>query len=134
MKPGKDLYSTSAPASSQEYMELKEKIRNGPKDKIYDIDLIIYHKPRKLVFISPGKAISRNRAVLPQILAFIFSTCSAGSSAKSKNNIVHLSEPNKAAGYLELENARVRWFLSLDYNDIPDECKSSRKKNIQINY
>jgi len=29
-------------------------------------------------------------------------------------NIVHLFEPNKAAGFLELENARVRWLLSMD--------------------
>ena len=32
-------------------------------------------------------------------------------------------QENKAAGFLELEQARVRWFLSLDYNDIPEEVK-----------
>jgi UDP-N-acetyl-2-amino-2-deoxyglucuronate dehydrogenase len=37
----------------------------------------------------------------------------------TKTNIVHMSEPNKAAGYLELEKARIRWFLSLDHNDLP---------------
>ena len=37
--------------------------------------------------------------------------------------VVHLLTPNKASGYLELENARVRWFLSLDYNDLPDHVK-----------
>jgi UDP-N-acetyl-2-amino-2-deoxyglucuronate dehydrogenase len=36
-----------------------------------------------------------------------------------KKNVVNLSLPNKAAGYLELENARVRWFLSLDSGDLP---------------
>ena len=40
----------------------------------------------------------------------------------------------KLPGYLELENARVRWFLSLDYNDIPASGKDNRKKNIQVNY
>jgi len=47
---------------------------------------------------------------------------------KQKQNTVHLSEYNKAAGYLELENARVRWFLSLDYNDIPKTVKESGKR------
>ena len=47
---------------------------------------------------------------------------------KTKTNIVHLSEPNKAAGYLELENARVRWFLSLDYNDIPEAVRETGKR------
>lgn len=32
---------------------------------------------------------------------------------------VHLSEPKKEAGFLELEQANVRWFLSIDRNDLP---------------
>ena len=32
---------------------------------------------------------------------------------------VHLSEPRKMAGFMELERARVRWFLSVDRNDLP---------------
>ena len=32
---------------------------------------------------------------------------------------VHLGEPRREAGYLELANARVRWFLSIDAADLP---------------
>lgn len=32
---------------------------------------------------------------------------------------VHLSEPRRMAGFMELENARVRWFLSVDARDLP---------------
>jgi UDP-N-acetyl-2-amino-2-deoxyglucuronate dehydrogenase len=46
----------------------------------------------------------------------------------TKMNIVNFSSPNKAGGYLELENARIRWFLSLDYNDIPAEFKEKGKR------
>ena len=35
------------------------------------------------------------------------------------SNVVHLSTPRKAAGFLEFENARVRWFLSIDSRDLP---------------
>ncbi len=35
---------------------------------------------------------------------------------------VHLSTPQKIAGKLELERATVRWFLSIDANDLPEEC------------
>ena len=55
----------------------------------------------------------------------------AGSSELTKKNIVHLSEPQKAAGYLELENARVRWFLSIDYNDIPDNVKETGQRTFR---
>ena len=45
-----------------------------------------------------------------------------------KNNIVHYSDDNTNAGYLEFEKARVRWFLSLDYNKIPDNIKSKGQR------
>lgn len=35
------------------------------------------------------------------------------------SSVVHLSTPYRAAGFLELENARVRWFLSIDGGDLP---------------
>lgn len=35
---------------------------------------------------------------------------------------VHLSTPTKTAGYLELLNAEVKWFLSIDKNDLPPEA------------
>jgi len=41
---------------------------------------------------------------------------------------VHVSRPDKAAGYLELEKARVRWFLSVDYNDIPNDIKAKGQR------
>jgi UDP-N-acetyl-2-amino-2-deoxyglucuronate dehydrogenase len=53
-----------------------------------------------------------------------------------QQNIVHLSEPTKASGFLELERARVRWFLSLDRNDLPDMVKNNGKqtyRSITIN-
>ncbi len=34
---------------------------------------------------------------------------------------VHLSTPEQAAGYLELETADVTWFLSIDPGDLPFE-------------
>ena len=41
-----------------------------------------------------------------------------------QHTVVHLSQPTKAAGYLELEKARVRWFLSIDRNDLPEIAKN----------
>lgn len=36
-----------------------------------------------------------------------------------QENRVHYSSDTKAAGYLEYANARVRWFLSVDVEDVP---------------
>ena len=41
-----------------------------------------------------------------------------------QENIVHVHEKDRAAGYLEFENARVRWFLSINSEYLPKEIKS----------
>lgn len=53
-----------------------------------------------------------------------------------QSNIVHISEPTKAAGFLELQNARIRWFLSIDSNDLPIAAREAGKttyRSITIN-
>jgi len=38
-----------------------------------------------------------------------------------QDNVLHLSSPTKAGGFLEYERARVRWFLSVDIEDVPEK-------------
>jgi len=45
-----------------------------------------------------------------------------------KENIVHIKTPFVNAGYLELKHARVRWFLSVKYDYIPDEIKATGQR------
>jgi UDP-N-acetyl-2-amino-2-deoxyglucuronate dehydrogenase len=49
-----------------------------------------------------------------------------------KTNTVHLLKNDKAAGYLELEKARVRWFLSIDFNDIPQAIKEKGQRTYRL--
>lgn len=43
---------------------------------------------------------------------------------KVQHSEVHYSDHTKTGGFLELENATVRWFLSLDRNDLPEAATS----------
>lgn len=111
-------------------IELREKIKNGPKDKIYDIDLSYITSRGNWYYISWKGDVQKSGGVATNIgihffdmLGWIF-----GDTTKI---IVHVSQPNKAAGYLELENARVRWFLSIDYNDLPESVKQSGKRTFR---
>jgi len=45
-----------------------------------------------------------------------------------KKNEVHLKQRDASAGYLEFEHAKVRWFLSVNYDYIPDEVKKSGQR------
>ncbi len=45
-----------------------------------------------------------------------------------KKNIVHLQAHDRASGYLEFERARVRWFLSINYDVLPQEIKAKGQR------
>ena len=45
-----------------------------------------------------------------------------------QENQVHLRETMKSAGYLEFEKARVRWFLSIDEQDLPQEIQKKGQR------
>lgn len=45
-----------------------------------------------------------------------------------KKNEVHLKQSDASAGYLEFQHAKVRWFLSVNYDYIPEKVKESGQR------
>jgi UDP-N-acetyl-2-amino-2-deoxyglucuronate dehydrogenase len=41
-------------------------------------------------------------------------------------NVVHLHDDDRAAGYLECGRAQIRWFLSVDRNDLPESAQGKK--------
>jgi UDP-N-acetyl-2-amino-2-deoxyglucuronate dehydrogenase len=124
---GRKIYTILQLRHHPKIIELREKIRNGPENKVYDIDLSYITSRGNWYYISWKGDIQKSGGVATNIgihffdmLGWIF-----GDTTK---NIVHLSQPNKAAGYLELEHGRVRWFLSIDYNDLPASAREAGKR------
>jgi len=108
-------------------LELREKIRNGPADKIYNIDLTYVTSRGNWYNISWKGDVQKSGGVATNIGVHFFDMLEWIFGAPV-TNIVHLSEKNRAAGYLELEKARIRWFLSLDIDDIPDCARQGGKR------
>lgn len=111
-------------------IELKKKIEEGPKDKIYDIDLTYITSRGRWYDISWKGDIQKSGGVATNIGVHFFDMLT-WIFGEAKENLVHLSETNKAAGYLELKNARVRWFLSVDYNDVPIDIKAKGQRTFR---
>ena len=110
--------------------ELRERILSGPKGKVYDVDMSYITSRGNWYHISWKGDIQKSGGVATNIGIHFFDMLS-WIFGPTKSNIVHLSEPDKVAGYLELENARIRWFLSLDYNDIPDSVKKTGQRTFR---
>ena len=106
---------------------LKEKIAKGPKDKIYDIDLTYITSRGKWYFVSWKGDISKSGGVATNIGVHFFDMLT-WIFGDIQENTVHYATPNKMAGFLMLKNARVRWFLSVDETDIPQEVRAQGKR------
>ncbi len=107
---------------------LKNEIRNKPKGKKYDIDLTYITSRGNWYYFSWKGDVQKSGGVATNIGIHFFDMLS-WIFGDARSNIVHLSEKNKAAGYLELENARVRWFLSLDEKDLPEAARANGKRS-----
>lgn len=111
-------------------MQLKNKVALANKKGKYDIDLTYITSRGKWYDVSWKGDESKSGGIATNIgvhfydmLSWIFGDV--------QENTVHLREKNKAAGYLEFENARVRWFLSIDENDLPKEIKEKNQRTFR---
>ncbi len=127
---GKRVYTILQLRLHPRILELRDKIRKGPKDKVYDIDLTYITSRGNWYSISWKGDVQKSGGVATNIGVHFFDMLEWIFGAP-RTNIVHLSEKNKAAGFLELEQARIRWFLSLDINDIPANVRSAGKRTFR---
>lgn len=106
----------------QSIIDLKKKVEAAPKDKIFDVDLTYLTSRGSWYYTSWKGDLTKSGGIATNIgvhfydmLGFIF--------GKVTRNVVHVHTHDRAAGYLEFERARVRWFLSINYDVLPGEVK-----------
>ncbi len=121
---GKKVYNILQLRLHPAVLALKQKIEKSSDDKIYDIDLTYITSRGKWYSFSWKGDVQKSGGVATNIGVHFFDMLT-WIFGGIKSNTVHLSEDKKAAGFLELEKANVRWFLSVDYNDIPDKMKDN---------
>lgn len=127
---GKNVYNLLQLRLHPSIIELKKRIENGPKDKIYDIDLSYITSRGNWYFFSWKGDIQKSGGVATNIGVHFFDMLT-WIFGEVEENTVHISKDNKVAGYLGLKRARVRWFLSVDYEDIPEKIKAKGQRTFR---
>lgn len=106
----------------------KELLQNP--DRIYDVDLTYLTSRGKWYFISWKGDEDKSGGVATNIGVHFFDMLS-WIFGPIEENIVHLKQPDANAGYMRLKNANVRWFLSVNYDYIPENIKNSGKRTFR---
>ena len=106
---------------------LRNKVLNGPKDKVYDVDLTYLTSRGHWYYTSWKGNVAKSGGIASNIGVHFYDMLS-WVFGDVKQNIVHLHTHDRASGYLEFEKARVRWFLSIDYTTIPKEVREKGQR------
>jgi len=106
---------------------LREKVLNGPKDKVYDVDLTYMTSRGQWYHISWKGDVSKSGGIATNIGIHFFDMLLWIFGGVRKIEMKTMNAEG-AKGYLELERARVNWRLSIDYNEIPEEVRAAGKR------
>lgn len=106
---------------------LKQAIERGAQDRKHEVDLT-YITSRGRWYLHSWKGdVGKSGGIATNIgvhffdmLHFLF--------GRVQENRVHLNEDVRAAGFLEYERARVRWFLSVDAADLPEAQREAGQR------
>ncbi len=126
---GQNIYTILQLRHHPAILSLKEKVKSEKEKepgKTYDIDLTYitsrgawYHRSWKGDVEKSGGVATNIGVHFFDMLTWVF--------GPAKENVVHVSEADRAAGFLQLEHARVRWFLSINRNHLPEQAKAAGK-------
>ena len=98
---------------------------DAQQGRVHDVDLTYVTARGRWYHVSWKGDTSKSGGIATNIgvhfydmLGFVF--------GKLTRSVVHLRKPERAAGYLEFEWARVRWFLSVDRGDLPNHVRENQ--------
>ncbi len=127
---GRKIYNVLQLRVHPSIIALKEKVAATKRKEKYHIDLTYVTSRGRWYFTSWKGDANKSGGIATNIgvhffdmLMWIFGACI--------HQEVHVSEDKRMAGFLELEGANVRWFLSVDRQDLPPESVVAGKSTFR---
>ena len=123
---GKRIYNILQLRVHPAIAALREKVRQAPAGKKYAIDLTYITSRGNWYFASWKGDVSKSGGIATNIGVHFFDML-IWIFGGVEHDEVHFADDRKMAGFLELEKAQVRWFLSVGKEDLPPEAAQEGK-------
>lgn len=124
---GKEVFNILQLRLHPDIIALKEKVQSSDPSKIFDFDLAYITSRGNWYYTSWKGAVNKSGGIATNIgihffdmLIWIF--------GQVKENVVHVHTHDRASGFLQLERARVRWFLSINEGTLPETVKAKGQR------
>lgn len=130
---GKKIYPILQLREHPVIIDLRKRVANDPS-AVHDVDLT-YITSRGPWYLSSWKGRTEHSGGLASNIGIHFFDMLIWIFGGVKRHEVHLNTPTATAGYIELEKARVRWFLSIDRENLPSTAREEGKttfRSIQV--
>ena len=124
---GKHIYNILQLRLHPSIIALKEKVVQAPADKVFEFDLT-YITSRGNWYYTSWKGNNEKSGGIATNIGVHFYDMLQWIFGGVRENIVHIHTHDRAAGYLEFDKARVRWFLSINADTIPAEVLAKGKR------
>lgn len=122
---GRRIYNILQLRTHHAILGLKEKIEKAKRKEKYNIDLTYITSRGRWYFESWKGDLQKSGGIAPNIGVHFFDMLIWIFGDVKHQEVHHRSEGKSMAGFLELDNANVRWFLSVDKKDLPAEAQAN---------
>lgn len=121
---GRKVYNILQLRLHPSIIALKEKVDKAPQNIVYDVDLTYITSRGYWYYTSWKGSDSKSGGIATNIgihfydmLCYIFGNV--------QESVVHVATHDRVAGYIELRQARVRYFLSINGDHLPENVSGS---------
>ncbi|PXX95537.1 Gfo/Idh/MocA family oxidoreductase [Halomonas sp. LBP4] len=122
---GKRVYNILQLRHHPAIIALKQRVAETPRSDKYDVELT-YITSRGKWYLASWKGDPRRSLGVATNIGVHFFDMLHFVFGDLERNVLHYSGEQKAAGYLEYQKARVRWFLSIDADDLPSSVQGQQ--------
>jgi UDP-N-acetyl-2-amino-2-deoxyglucuronate dehydrogenase len=124
---GKEAFNILQLRLHPDIIALKERVQSSDPNKVFDFDLAYITSRGNWYYTSWKGDVNKSGGIATNIgihffdmLIWIF--------GKVKENVVHVHTHDRASGFLHLERARVRWFLSINEDTLPEAVRKKGQR------
>ena len=112
-------------------LELKDKIANGPADKVYDIDLTYITSRGNWYYTSWKGDVDKSGGIATNIGVHFFDMLQWIFGPMQSFTLETLTNDTNS-GKLNLKNARVNWYLSINSKNLPEEALKKGEQTYRV--
>ena len=123
LETGHKIYNVLQLRVHPSLISLREKIQNEKKNTKHEV-VMTYITSRGLWYKYSWKGNDEKSGGVMTNIGIHFFDMLIWMFGNVQSNEVYLQDANKSSGFLELENANIKWYLSIDQNDLPETVKN----------